>query len=321
MRATPGPRIAAAAALMAALAGCGAGQRVQGGEATPPGAPQPIPAGTSSHAIVIDGTSRTFLVHRPATLPAAAPLVVMLHGGFGTGAQAEKSYHWDAEADAAHFVVAYPNGLDWAWDTGGGCCGMPGRTGADDVAFIRAMVSAIERQVPIDPRRVYATGISNGGIMAYTLACRTTTFAAIGPDSATELGSCPSPAQVSVIHVHGTADGNIPYGGGPGDGVAHIDGPGIPALNATWRRIDRCAAPVVRTSGVVTTSVARCPAGRAVELITIAGAGHQWPGAAPDWLGQKLLHLDPPSTALNATRVIWRFFAAHPQIGRAPGRL
>jgi polyhydroxybutyrate depolymerase len=294
------------------LAGCGQLRHLHASGT----ASRAIPAGSSSHMISVGGVARSYLVYRPVTLPAAAPLVVMLHGGFGTGAQAERSYHWDAEADRGHFVVAYPNGLDRAWNTGGGCCGVPGRTGTDDIGFITAMVSAIEHQVPVDPRRVYATGISNGGIMAYTLACHTTLFAAIGPDSATELGSCPVPAPVSVIGVHGTADTNIPYRGGPGDGVARIDGPAIPALNATWRRIDHCAAPAVKTAGVVTTSTAACPAGRTVELITIAGAGHQWPGAAPDWLAQRLLHTDPPSTALNATQVIWRFFAAHAKVTR-----
>jgi polyhydroxybutyrate depolymerase len=229
---------------------------------------------------------------RPAILPGAA-LVVMLHGGFGTGAQAEKSYHWDTAADRAHFVVAYPDGLDRAWNTGGGCCGVPGRTDADDIGFITAMVSAIEHELPVSPRRVYATGISNGGIMAYILACQTTVFAAIGPDSATELGACPAPAPVSVIAIHGTADQNIPYDGGRGDGVAHIDGPAVPAVSARWRRLDYCAAPVMKTTGVVTTSAAACPSGRAVELITIAGAGHQWPGAAPSWLAQNLLHNRP----------------------------
>ena len=67
---------------------------------------------------------------------------------------------------------------------------------------------------------------------------------------------------------------------------------------------------------MVTTSTAACPAGRTVELITIAGAGHQWPGAAPDLLAQRLLHTDPPSTALNATQVIWQFFAAHAKVTR-----
>jgi polyhydroxybutyrate depolymerase len=292
-----------------ALSGCGgAGAHV----AAPPAGPV-LPAGSSTHSIDVGGVSRTYLVYRPASLPAKAPLVVMLHGGFGRASQAEKSYGWDAEADRGHFVVAYPDGLGRAWNTGGGCCGTPGRTNADDTGFITAMVAAIERQVPVDAARVYATGISNGGIMAYTLACHTAIFAAIGPDSATALGSCPAPHPLSVIHIHGTADQRIPYQGGEGSGVAHIDGPSVPSLNARWRDTDHCSGPVVRTAGAVTTSTASCPAGRAVELITIAGAGHQWPGAASRPLLQRLLGTDPPSTALNATQVIWQFFAAHPR--------
>lgn len=310
----PGLTVAmAACALLAvtALAGCGAAARHAASAADPPSAGQAIPAGSSSHAIEVGGLRRTYIVYRPASLPAAAPLVVMLHGGFGSASQAEKSYGWDAEAEHGGFAVAYPDGLNRAWNTGGGCCGTPGRTNVDDIGFITAMVSAIEHQIPVDPNRVYATGISNGGIMAYTLACHTAIFAAIGPDSATELGSCAVPAPLSVIHIHGTADKNIPYQGGEGEGVAHIDGLAVPALNARWRAIDRCAAPAVKTAGAVTTSAAVCPAGQTVELVTIAGAGHQWPGAAPNRLAQLLLHTDPPSTALNATQIIWQFFAAH----------
>jgi polyhydroxybutyrate depolymerase len=294
---------------MTALAGCGgAAARV----ANPPASPA-LPAGSSAHSIEVDGVGRTYIVYRPASLPARAPLVVMLHGGFGSASQAENSYGWDAEADQEHVVVAYPDGLNHAWNTGGGCCGKPGRTGADDTGFITAMVAAIERQIPVDANRVYATGISNGGIMAYTLACRTSVFAAIGPDSATELGSCPAPRPLSVIHIHGTADTRIRYQGGEGQGVAHIDGPPVRSLNARWRAIDHCAAPAVSAKGVVTTSTASCPGGRAVELITIAGAGHQWPGSAPRPMLQRILGSDPPSTALNATQVIWQFFAAHPR--------
>jgi len=297
----------ALAAAVAALGGC----RGQLAQTAGLAGVTAFPVGSSTHDISVDGVTRSYIVYRPETLPAAAPLVVMLHGGFGTASQAEKSYHWDAEANLGHFLVAYPNGLDRAWNAGGGCCGVPGRTGADDIGFITAMVSAIEHAVPVNANRVYATGISNGGIMAYDLACHTTVFAAIGPDSATELGSCPDPKPISVIAIHGTADKNIPYNGGEGDGFAHIDGPSVPSVNASWRRTDHCAAPAVTTSKTVTTSVAHCPAGRAVELITIAGAGHQWPGGVSNPLAQRLLHTDPPSTALNATAVIWRFFSAH----------
>jgi polyhydroxybutyrate depolymerase len=307
-----GQLLTAAGALLAvtALSGCTGAQAAR--PATDPPSAAALPVGASTHSIEVGGVSRTYIVYRPAARPPAAPLVVMLHGGFGSASQAEKSYGWDAEADQGHFLVAYPDGLNHAWNTGGGCCGTPGRTGVDDVGFITAMVAAIERQAPVNTGRVYATGISNGGIMAYTLACRTSVFAAIGPDSATELGSCPAPRPLSVIHIHGTADTRIPYQGGEGQGVAHIDGPSVPSLNARWRAIDHCAAPVARTAGTVTTATASCPGGRAVELITIAGAGHQWPGSAPKPLIQRILGTDPPSTALNATQVIWQFFAAHP---------
>ena len=211
--------------------------------------------------------------------------------------------------------MVYPDGLNRAWNTGGGCCGQPAKDNVDDVGFLTQMISTIERETPVDTHRVYATGISNGGIMSYTLACRTTLFAAVGPDSATQLGACAKPAPVSVIHIHGTADTRIRYNGGEGEGVAHINGPAIPALNATWRSIDKCQQPSISTEGSVTTSVATCPGGRTVELITIDGAGHQWPGSAPKPLIQKLLGADPPSTALNATDTIWRFFAAHSQSG------
>lgn len=295
--------------LVTALVGC---SRLRGDDAPTAGSAASINAGKSEQSIRVDGSTRTFHLYRPAELASPAALVVMLHGGFGSGSQAEQSYGWDAEADAGHFLVVYPDGLNRAWNTGGGCCGMSAANNVDDIGFITSTVTAIERQTPIDKRRVYATGISNGGIMSYTLACRTTVFAAIGPDSATQLGPCASPAPLSVIHIHGTADTRIPYEGGRGQGVAHIDGPAIPALNARWRTIDACRAPTTTKAGLVTTLVAQCPSGHTVELVTISGAGHQWPGGRPGTAIQRLLGADPPSTALNATATIWRFFAAHP---------
>jgi len=248
--------------------------------------------GTSAHAINVGEHQRTYRLYKPNGLPASAPLVVMLHGGFGSGAQAEKSYGWDELADSSKFVIAYPDGLNRAWNVnGGGCCGRPAKDGIDDVGFITAAVADIGKNVSIDASRVYATGISNGGIMSYTLACETTLFAAIGPDSATQLNACRSPHPSSVMHIHGTADRLIRYDGGPGAGVAHINGPPVSELNAFWRNVDHCGAPAASTSGSVTTSTAGCADNRSVVLITVDGGGHQWPNFA--------------------TAKLWEFFTAH----------
>ncbi|WP_422769502.1 alpha/beta hydrolase family esterase [Plantactinospora sp. WMMC1484] len=309
-------RWVAAAAVVLLCSGCDPGR--------PDPAPSPpLPEGSSAHTITVDGRERTFRVYRPGSLPSAGtvPLVVMLHGALGGGRQAESSYGWNAVADRDGVVVAYPDGLNHAWAVSDGCCGPPARDGVDDVAFVARVVDTISARLPVDPTRVYAAGISNGGMLAYRLACDTEPFAAIGVVSATMLGPCDDPAPTSVIHIHGTADRTIPYGGGPGrrdnDGTgpnpARIDGPPIPTVVDTWRRVDGCAAPQRSTSGPVTRAVSTCPDGRAVELVTIAGAGHQWPGSRPPGPVARRLGLDEPSTALDATETIWRFLHAHPR--------
>jgi len=249
--------------------------------------------GTSIHHISVGGHDRSYRLYKPAGVPASAPLVVVLHGFSGSATQAERDYKWDQLADTGKFVVAYPNGINRAWNVnGGGCCGWPARQGVDDVAFITATVADITRNVGIDSSRVYATGISNGGIMSYTLACNTGVFAAIGPDAATQLDPCRSPHPTSVMHIHGTADRIVPYDGGQGSSV--INGPSAPEVNAFWRNVDQCGAPAATTDGPVTTSTAGCAEGRSVVLITIDGGGHvEW----PSFFTQKL----------------WEFFAAHPR--------
>jgi polyhydroxybutyrate depolymerase len=284
--------------LVAGLAaGCSHDDRRDRRAAEPPLGSGPLPVGTSTRTVAMHGLERTVRVHRPERLPDPAALVVVLHGGFGSAAQAEGAYGWDALADQEGFVVAYPEGVARAWDAGGGCCGPPGRRGIDDVAFVMAAVDSIGAAIPIDATRTFVTGISNGGMLAYRLACDTTTFAAIGPVAATQLGSCDAPGPVSVIHVHGSADPRIPMDGSQGTGIAQIDGPPIADLIASWRTVDRCAPAAGTTTGVVTTELATCPAGRAVELVTVAGGGHQW----------------PKGHTLDATQVIWAFFVAHPR--------
>ncbi len=301
-------------AVMLSLGGCQPGGE---GILRPPREPA---TGSSNHSITIDGRERTFRLYLPpalATPPAQSgvPLVVMLHGGFGSGSQAEQSYGWNAEADRNGFVVAYPDGLNRAWAVGAGCCGQPGRQGVNDVAFIQEMIAAVSGMLPIDSARVYATGISNGGMLSYRLACDTALFAAIGPVAGTQLGPCPAPKPISVIHIHGAADHNVPFDGRPGDGFASIDGPPVADVLNGWRATARCGEPTVVTAGEVTTSIATCPDGVAVELLLVAGAGHQWPGSKPRPAAAKLLGADPPSDALDATGRIWQFFVDHPRMG------
>jgi polyhydroxybutyrate depolymerase len=287
-------RLIALLGVLLALSGCSGAHR---GET-------PLPRGTSVHTMAFGGLDRTYRLHKPAGLTAAAPLVVMLHGATGTGEQAEKSYGWDQLADSAHFVVAYPDGVGHTWN-GHGCCGKAMRENVDDAGFITAMVGQISAGLPIDKSRVYAAGFSNGGIMSYTLACNTGIFAAIGPDSATMLDACTAPHPTSVIHIHGTADKVVPYNGG--QGWSTVNGPSIADLNAFWRKADQCGPPDVTTNAPLTTSTAACADKRSVELITIDGGKHQWPGGTT-----VLEKRDPTPHALNATQTIWRFFAAHP---------
>lgn len=263
------------------------------------------------------GVERTFRVYRPASLGAGAkaPLVVVLHGGFGTGEQAEKSYHWDAAADRGGFVVAFPDGLHHAWNAGA-CCGKPQKDGVDDVGFLTAMIRRIESAQHIDASRIAVAGMSNGAMMAYAMACESPLhLRAIGSVSGTLVAPCAHPKRTSVLEIHGTADQNVPYAGGKGMGPAQVQTQPIRDVIARWRDIDDCALPVTATSGAVTTLRAMCADHTAVELISVAGAGHQWPGGAPPNPAlARLAHalgypgIDPPSRALDATQTLVQFF-------------
>lgn len=247
--------------------------------------------GSSVHTVNVGGRARVYRLYKPAGLSASAPLVVVLHGATGDARQAERAYGWDQLAESARFVVAYPDGVNRAWNVnGGGCCGRPARDNVDDIGFVSAAVADIGRNVSIDSSRVYATGMSNGAIMSYTMACNTGVFAAIGGVAGTQLDPCRSPRPASVMEIHGTSDRLVPYQGGQGSSA--INGPSLPDVNAFWRNVDRCGTASDATNGGITTSTAGCADNRSVALVTIDGGGHQWPPFA--------------------TQTLWEFFAAHP---------
>lgn len=273
-------------------------------------------AAADEHSLAVGGRERTYLLHRPAGLDRSrpVPLVVMLHGGFGSGSQAEGAYRWDEEADHRGFVVVYPDGVRRTWNAGGKCCGRAQRDNVDDVRFITRLIETVSRSENIDRSRVYVTGMSNGAAMAYRYACEGAfAVAAIGPVAGSFSYPCRNPHPVSVMEIHGLADTRVPFAGGHGNGVASgIDWLGVPATLMAFRRADDCPPAAPEKNGVVETTVWHCAAGREVVLITVAGAGHQWPGSARiGRFAAWLLRLDQPSAALDATDTLWSFFAAH----------
>lgn len=288
------------------------------GGCTPTAQPDPptsYPVGSSAHELAIDGLDREYRVYVPSSLTEGpSTLVVMLHGGFGSAEQAERVYGWDAQAEQDGFVVAYPQGVGRSWN-GGDCCGSAASRDLDDVGFVEAVVDEVAATVPIDPQRVFAAGMSNGGILAYRLACESDRFAAIGVVAGTLLTECAPPGPVSVRHIHGALDESIPPDGSPGGGTQRIDGPPLADVLAFWREIDGCGEPVTGTWNepeVVAVTAGDCADGTEVDYLEISDAGHQWPGAPSSEIRDELGG-DPPSQRLDATAELAAFFASHPR--------
>ncbi len=275
---------------------------------------------SQQRTITVDGTARTYLVYHPSNVAANAPLVVALHGGFGTGERMEAGVHWDPKAESGGFVAAFPDGVKNGWNWGG-CCGngqAPGeRDTIDDVKFLSAMVAQIEQADRVDPHRVFFTGISAGANMSWRMACQAKIpIAAIATVAGTIDTECDSPQKLSVLSINGTADTQIPIAGGRSTGPYVRDIlPSIPSDLDKFRTLDGCGPAVVNKAGVVTTTINPCPDGRAIKWIVIDGAGHQWPGADPPSAAALARiraagsNVAMPSTAINATDTIWQFFS------------
>jgi polyhydroxybutyrate depolymerase len=273
------------------------------------------------------GRERTYHVHLPpdARTGGARPLVLVFHGGGGTGLGAARLYRFHQLADARGFLVVYPDGMYRRWNDGRNPTGerwlntLP----LDDVTFISALIDRLRAEFPIDSRRVYATGMSNGGIFSHRLGCELSgKIAAIAPVAGTiaapEAPRCAPEAPLSVIEWHGTDDRFVPYGGG--------DILGRPAAGrvlsveetvALWARLNGCAGGVRQSNlapldaadptRVRRSTYGTCHLGSEVTLYTIQGGGHTWPGTAP------LPLLGATSRQINATQVIWEFFERHPR--------
>jgi polyhydroxybutyrate depolymerase len=275
-------------------------------------------------ALFHDGLQRSYLLRLPPSLPTDGrrlPLVIVLHGGGGNAAIAEAMTGFTEVGRRDGFIVVYPQGsgrrddvlLTW---NARHCCGHAMDQGVDDVGFIRDLIDLLKTRYPIDPRRVYATGMSNGGMMAHRLGIELADrIAAIAPVVATVFGDESTPAvSVSALMINGALDQHVPVGGGaPGGRFSRAwDGtPTRPTMQQAqfWAAVDHCTVPprYDRSTPIEHWAYA-CPGGRAVELYLLGDSGHAWPG------GQRGSRRgDTPSTALDASTVIWKFFATHPK--------
>jgi polyhydroxybutyrate depolymerase len=289
--------------------GGSAGSAGAGASGGAPACTKPAEPGNSTHTLVHAGTERQYSLHVPPGYDGVKwmPLVLNFHGYTSNMAQQSLFSGMNATADAEGFVVVYPNGLkntvngNQSWNAGA-CCAF-GDSDRDDVGFVDALLDDLASRLCIDDKRVYATGMSNGGFMSYFLACeRAQRFAAIGPVAGV-LGvpsaSCTPSRAVPVIHFHGTEDTLVPYDGGGASGFASV-----PNTISGWVARNGCSGQPAQTfsnGAARCETTAGCAEGAEVVLCTIDGMGHCWPGQAFCPFGNG-------STDISANQAMWDFF-------------
>lgn len=264
--------------------------------------------GDRTVTITSGGKERSFDLHVPAKYDPAkgAPLVFVFHGYTMSAASIASATHFAEVADKRGLIVAFPSGLGGGFNAGD-CCGTAASSKVDDVGFTRDMISKLNAEYCVDPKRVFSTGLSNGGFFSYTLACEMAdTIAAIAPVAGVlgvEPAACSPKRPVPVLHIHGTSDIVVPYAGG---GISNFRSVAV-TIDA-FKAKNACAAgdgKVVYTKNDVScTKWDGCTAD--VELCTVTGGGHQWPG------GSLLPYGGSPTPNLIASEAIADFFEAHP---------
>jgi polyhydroxybutyrate depolymerase len=260
-------------------------------------------------------------VHVPTSYDAErpAPLLILLHGYSTSGEEHERYFKLGSAADARGFVYAAPDGTidregNRFWNATDTCCDFDG-TGVDDVAYLKGVIGEIEANLSIDPKRIYVLGHSNGGFMAYRLACDEAEVVAaivsLAGATYADPADCAPSAPVTVVQVHGTADDTIRYEGGTIPGSPPY--PGAEATAQTWAAYDGCdeaATPLDARVDVdadlasgtdpAETTVAEwrgCRLGATVQLWTIPDGGHA------------------PSIASTFADTILAFLLDHPKPG------
>ena len=262
--------------------------------------------------------NRTYQIFVPAR-NGRLPLVIALHGGGGNGAQLAKSAGLIDEAAKEGFVLALPEGSSRfgkleTWNAGG-CCAYAMREKIDDIGFIRALIDELERTQPVDPKRIYVVGMSNGGMMAERVAIELgDRIAGAAVFVGALFGNEPRPvAAVPMLIVNAEKDEQVPIAGGTSTTGIVRRSQGMPykpsRYAATfWATANRCTTNPTKaeTADYVRERWTGCASGADVDFYIVKGAEHGWPGRG---LGRPGVTRN--TGKIDGTALMWEFFAAH----------
>ncbi len=284
--------------------------------------PQPLAAGDHKLNLIVDKRKRSALVHVPPNYDPEKPMpvVLALHGAGMTGRLMVTTCGLNETADKKGFIVVYPSGTGYGplltWNAGGFSDELESRV--DDVAFLDKLLDEVSGVCSVDPKRIYACGLSNGGMMCYRLAAELSSrIAAIAPVGGTMPDRDANPKRpVSVIHFHGTLDTLVPYDVGREKSPYFLRLKSVEQSAQAWRVINGCDEQPTKTEvlsdegeelKVISKTYGHGNEGAEVVMVTVEGGGHTWPGQKPP-----IAFVGKSTISVSANELLWTFFEKHP---------